>query len=44
MAAVDICYRVGGGVVSLRSVLPPQPVAPFSDWRMVQVPLGLELL
>jgi hypothetical protein len=44
MAAVDICYGVGGGVVSLRPVLPPQPAAPFSDWRMVRVPLGLELL
>jgi hypothetical protein len=39
VAAVDICYGVGGGVVSLRPVLPPQPAAPFSDWRMVQVPL-----
>jgi hypothetical protein len=44
VAAVDICYRVGDGVVSLRPVLPPQPAAPFSDWRMVRVPLGLELL
>jgi hypothetical protein len=28
MAAVDICYRVGGVVVALRPVLPPQPAAP----------------
>jgi hypothetical protein len=44
VAAVDICYGVGDGVVSLRPVLPAQPAAPFSDWRMVRVPLGLELL
>jgi hypothetical protein len=47
VAAVDICYGVGGGVVSLRRVQgweDTRILSPFSDWRLVRVPLGLELL
>jgi hypothetical protein len=44
---VGICYGVGGGVVSLRRVQgweDTRILSPFSDWRLVRVPLGLELL
>jgi hypothetical protein len=47
VTAVSICYRVGGGVVSLRRVQgweDTRILSPFSDWRLVRVPLGLELL
>jgi hypothetical protein len=46
-AAVDICYGVGGGVVSPRWVHGWEGtliLSPFSDWRLVRVPLSLELL
>jgi hypothetical protein len=45
--AVGICYEVGGGVVSPRWVQGwegTRILSPFSDWRLVRVPLGLELL
>jgi hypothetical protein len=47
VAAVGICYGVGGGVVSLRRVQgweDTRILSPFSDWHLVRVPLGLELL
>jgi hypothetical protein len=47
MAAVGICYGVGGGGVSHRRVQGwenTRILSPFSDWRLVRVPLGLELL
>jgi hypothetical protein len=47
VAAVGICYGVGGGVVSLRRVQGWEDthiLSPFSDWRLVRVPLDLELL
>jgi hypothetical protein len=47
VAAVGICYGVGGGVVSLRWVQgweDTRILSPFSDLRLVRVPLGLELL
>jgi hypothetical protein len=46
VAVVDICYGVGGGVVSPRRVQSwegTRILSPFSNWRLVQVPLGLEL-
>jgi hypothetical protein len=46
MAVVSICYGVGGGA-SLRWVQgweDTRILSSFSDWRLVQVPLGLELL
>jgi hypothetical protein len=45
--AVGICYGVGGDVVSPRRVQGYKGTrifSPFSDWRLVWVPLGLELL
>jgi hypothetical protein len=45
--AVDIWYRVGGGVVSPRRVQGwegTRILSPFLDWRLVRVYLGLELL
>jgi hypothetical protein len=47
VAAVGICYGVGGGVVSFRRVQGWEDthiLSPFSDCRLVRVPLGLELL
>jgi hypothetical protein len=47
VVAVDICYGVGGGGVSLRRVQgweDTRILSPFSDWRLVWVPLSLELL
>jgi hypothetical protein len=47
VAAVGICYGVCGGVVSLRQVQGWEDthiLSPFLDWRLVRVPLGLELL
>jgi hypothetical protein len=47
VAAVSICYGVGGGVVSLRRVQgweDTRILSPFSDCCLVRVPLGLELL
>jgi hypothetical protein len=44
---VDICYRVGGGVVSPQRVQgweDTRTLSPFSDRRLVRVPLSLELL
>jgi hypothetical protein len=44
---VDICYGVGSSVVSSRWVQRWEGthiLLPFSDWRLVRVPLGLELL
>jgi hypothetical protein len=46
-AVVDTCYGVGGGVVSPRLVEGwegTRILSPFSDRRLVRVPLGLELL
>jgi hypothetical protein len=46
-AAIDICYRVGGCVVSPRQVQGwegTRILSPLSDWRLVRVSLGLELL
>jgi hypothetical protein len=47
VAAVSICYGVGGGIVSLRWVQGCEDthiLSPFSDWRLVRMPLDLELL
>ena len=47
VATVGICYGVGGGVVSLRRVQgweDTRILLPFSDWRLVRVSLGLELI
>jgi hypothetical protein len=47
MAAVGICYGVDGSVLLLQMVQGwerTRILSPFSDWRLVQVPLGLELL
>jgi hypothetical protein len=44
---VGICYGVGGGVVSPRWVSGwegTRILLPFSDRRLMRVPLGLELL
>jgi hypothetical protein len=44
---VGICYRVGDGVVSHRRVQGWEDshiLPPFSNWSLVRVPLGLELL
>jgi hypothetical protein len=46
-AAVGICYGVGGGVVSASAGLGLEGtriLSSFSDWRLVRVPLGLELI
>jgi hypothetical protein len=46
-AVVNICYEVGGGVVLPRWVQGwegTRILSPFSDRRLVRVPLGLELL
>jgi hypothetical protein len=45
-AAVNICYRVDGGVVSPRRVQGwegTRILLPFSNWRLVRVPPSLEL-
>jgi hypothetical protein len=44
---VDICYEVSGGVVSPRWVQRwegTRILSPFSGWRLVRMPLSLELL
>jgi hypothetical protein len=46
-AVVGICYGVGGGIVSPRRVQGwegTRILSPFSDWSLVRVPLGLELI